>query len=217
MNIALATGNIGREGGGCVRLGGHQEGYARPSAAHVGRPAAYVDQLLMNGEGGVHHVWRCDNYKTTLNADEFKRAYKNRTDKVKEALSAVPAGDREAQVAAVMAAIREGGLFVVDVDITRTEIGEAAHVLLPAATAGEVEITSMNGERRMRLTERYMDPPGQAMGDGLIAARIANHLERVLREHGKATTPTSSPASTGRTTRTCSWTAITGTPAAAST
>jgi len=44
----------------------------------------------------------------------------------------------------------------------------------------------MNGERRMRLTKRYMDPPGQAMPDCLIAARIANHMERVLREQGKA-------------------------------
>jgi arsenite oxidase large subunit len=47
-----------------------------------------------------------------------------------------------------------------------------------------VSVTSMNGERRMRLTERYMDPPGQAMPDCLIAARIANHMERVLREQG---------------------------------
>ncbi len=37
----------------------------------------------------------------------------------------------------------------------------------------------------MRLTERYMDPPGQAISDCLIAARIANHMERVLREQGK--------------------------------
>ena len=37
----------------------------------------------------------------------------------------------------------------------------------------------------MRLTERYMDPPGQAMPDCLIAARLANHMERVLREQGK--------------------------------
>ena len=44
----------------------------------------------------------------------------------------------------------------------------------------------MNGERRMRLTERYMDPPGQAMPDCLIAARLANNLERVLREQGNA-------------------------------
>src|SRR6266446_861090 len=57
---------------------------------------------------------------------------------------------------------------------------------LPAATSGEANLTSMNGERRMRLTERYMDPPGQAMPDSLIAARIANNMERVLREQGKS-------------------------------
>ena len=94
VNLALATGNIGRPGGGCVRMGGHQEGYVRPSDAHVGRPAAYVDQLLINGQGGVHHIWGCDHYKTTLNALEFKRVYKKRTDMVKDAMNAVPAGDR---------------------------------------------------------------------------------------------------------------------------
>jgi arsenite oxidase large subunit len=84
-----------------------------------------------------------------------------------------------------MDAVRKGGLFSVDVDIVPTKISEAAHVILPAATSGEMNLTSMNGERRMRLTERYMDPPGQAVPDCLIAARIANHLERVFREMGK--------------------------------
>ena len=185
VNIALATGNIGRPGGGCVRMGGHQEGYARPSDAHVGRPAAYVDQLLIGGQGGVHHIWACDHYKTTLNALEFKQRYKERTDMVKDAMSKVPYGDRAAMVEAIMVAIRAGGLFSVDVDIVPTKIGQASHVWLPAATSGEMNLTSMNGERRMRLTERYMDPPGQAMPDCLIAARIANNLERVFREQGK--------------------------------
>jgi arsenite oxidase large subunit len=186
VNVALATGNIGRPGGGCVRMGGHQEGYSRPSDAHVGRPAAYVDKLLIEGKGGVHHVWACDHYKTTLNAMEFKRVYKKRTDMVKDAMNAVPYGDRTAMVNAIMDAIRKGGLFAVDVDIVPTKIGEACHVLLPAATSGEMNLTSMNGERRMRLTERYMDPPGQAMPDCIIAARIANHMERVFRGMGKA-------------------------------
>ncbi|ABS69174.1 arsenate reductase (azurin) large subunit [Xanthobacter versatilis] len=186
VNLALATGNIGRPGGGCVRMGGHQEGYCRPSDAHVGRPAAYVDKLLIEGKGGVHHIWGCDHYKTTLNAMAFKRAYKMRTDLVKDAMASVPYGDRDAMVAAILGAIRKGGLFSVDVDIVPTHIGEAAHVMLPAATSGEMNLTSMNGERRMRLTERYMDPPGQAMPDCLIAARIANHMERVLRATGKA-------------------------------
>lgn len=185
VNLALATGNIGRAGGGCVRMGGHQEGYVRPSDAHVGRPAAYVDQLLINGKGGVHHIWDCDNYKTTLNALEFKRVYKKRTDMVKDAMSAVPYGDRKAQIDAIMGAIKEGGLFVVDVDIVPTKIGQAAHVILPAATSGEMNLTSMNGERRMRLTERYMDPPGQSKPDCLIAAGIAQALEKSWRAAGK--------------------------------
>jgi arsenite oxidase large subunit len=185
VNVALATGNIGRPGGGCVRMGGHQEGYSRPSDAHVGRPAAYVDKLLIAGKGGVHHIWGCDHYKTTLNAFKFKQAYKKRTDLVKDAMMSVPYGDRTAMVNAIVGAIKKGGLFAVDVDIVPTKIGEACHVWLPAATSGEANLTSMNGERRMRLFEKYMDPPGQAMADCLIAARIANNMERVLREQGK--------------------------------
>mgnify|MGYP001031004799 CR=1 FL=1 len=185
VNVALATGNVGRPGGGCVRMGGHQEGYSRPSDAHVGKPAAYVDQLLIGGKGAVHHIWGCDHYKTTLNAMEFKKVYKKRTDIVKDAMSAVPYGDRNAMVKAITDAIAKGGLFAVNVDIVPTKIGEACHVVLPAATSGEMNLTSMNGERRMRLTERYMDPPGQAMPDCLIAARLANNLERVFREMGK--------------------------------
>lgn len=185
VNLALATGNVGRPGGGCVRMGGHQEGYSRPSDAHVGRPAAYIDQLLIQGKGGVHHVRACDHFKTTLNANEFRNVYKKRTDLVKYAMSSVPYGDREALVNAIMGAIRQGGLFSVDVDIVPTKIGECAHVVLPAATAGEMNLTSMNGERRMRLTERYMDPPGQAKPDCMIAAALAQAMERSWRKAGK--------------------------------
>ncbi|KAF0134996.1 MAG: aoxB [Methylocystaceae bacterium] len=184
VNLALATGNIGRPGGGCVRMGGHQEGYARPDYPGP-RPAPYVDKLLIAGKGGVHHIWGCDHYKTTLNAFKFKQAYKKRTDIVKDAMMSAPYGDRARMAKTIMAAIKKGGLFAVDVDIVPSQIGQACHVWLPAATSGEMNLTSMNGERRMRLTERYMDPPGQALPDCLIAARIATHMERVLREKGK--------------------------------
>src|SRR6185312_14869431 len=185
VNVALATGNVGRPGGGCVRMGGHQEGYSRPDYPGP-RPAVYVDMFLMEGKGGVHHIWGCDHYKTTLNAFKFKQNYKKRTDMVKDAMMSVPYGDRAAMVNAIVGAIKKGGLFAVDVDIVPTKIGEACHVWLPAATSGEANLTSMNGERRMRLTEKFMDPPGQAMPDCLIAARIANNMERVLREQGKS-------------------------------
>ncbi|HEY0837138.1 MAG TPA: arsenate reductase (azurin) large subunit [Azospirillum sp.] len=187
VNLALATHGVGREGTGCVRLGGHQEGYVRPSDAHVGRPAAYVDQMLISGQGGVHHVWAVDHFKSTLNAEEFRRTYRRRTNMVKEAMDSVPYGDRAAQLEQIVAAIKRGGLFSAVVDILPTQIGEAAHVWLPAATAGEMNLTSMNGERRLRLTERYMDPPGAALPDALIAARMANALEESFRKAGNET------------------------------
>jgi len=184
VNIALATGNIGREGGGCCRLGGHQEGYYRPSDAHVGRPATYIDQLLINGGGKVYHIWACDHYKTTLNAAQFKRALKRRSDMVKEAMDAAAGGSREEMVEAIVAAVNAGGIFVVDVDIIHSQIGTNAHVILPACESNEMNLTSMNGERRLRLSERYMDPYGNSRPDCLIAAGIARHMERVLREMG---------------------------------
>jgi arsenite oxidase large subunit len=184
VNIALATGNVGREASGVCRLGGHQEGYYRPSDAHVGRPATYVDQLLIRGGGKIHHVWACDHFKTTLNAAEFKRQHRRRANMVKDAMDAAATGTRKQQVDAIVAAVNAGGLFVVDVDIIHSQIGQNAHVILPACEANEMNLTSMNGERRMRLSERYMDPFGNSKPDCLIAADIAQHMERVLREMG---------------------------------
>ena len=185
VNIALATGNIGRPGGGCVRMGGHQEGYVRPPAPFINRPANYIDQLLINGGGKIHHIWGCDHYKTTLNATEFKRVYKRRTAIVRDALASVPYGNRELYINAIMQAVAQGGLFVMDVDIVPTKIGEDAHLILPAATQGEMNLTSQNGERRMRLSERYMDPPGVAMPDCLIVAGLAHALEKSWRRAGR--------------------------------
>ena len=186
VNLGLATGNLGRPGGGVVRLGGHQEGYMRPSDGHVGRPAAYIDDLIINGKGKVHHIWANDHYKTTLNASEFKRVYNKRTNMVKEAMDASQGKTRAEQVDAIVAAIDAGGIFSVNVDIIHSQIGQAAHVILPAVESGEMNLTSMNGERRMRLVEKYMDGPGSSQPDCMIAAKLAQNLERVLTEDGRA-------------------------------
>ena len=184
VNVSLATGNIGREGGGCCRLGGHQEGYYRPSDGHVGRPATYVDQLMISGGGKVQHIWACDHYKTTLNASQYKRVHRKRAEMVKDAMDASASGTREQQVDAIVAAVNAGGLFIVDVDIIHSQIGQNAHVVLPACESNEMNLTSMNGERRLRLSEQYMDRYGNSLPDCLIAAKLAQNMERVLREMG---------------------------------
>jgi NADH dehydrogenase/NADH:ubiquinone oxidoreductase subunit G len=67
------------------------------------------------------------------------------------------------QVAAIAAALDKGGLFVIAQDLYLTRSAEKAHVVLPAAAWGESPITSINGERRLRLYEQIQDPPGEAM------------------------------------------------------
>ncbi len=183
VNVALASGNIGRVSGGCVRMGGHQEGYFRPPEP-VTRPAPYLDQMIINGEGKVHHIWANDHYKTTLNAGKYKLAHQKRADKVKYAMDAAASGSREDLVNAIVDAVNDGGLFVVNVDIIHGKIGQNAHVILPAAESNEMNLTSMNGERRLRLSEKYMDPPGSAKPDCLIAAGMAQAMEKALRKMG---------------------------------
>ena len=53
VNIALATGNVGREGGGVCRLGGHQEGL---HAAHLigmsgAQPRTSISRSIRQGQG----------------------------------------------------------------------------------------------------------------------------------------------------------------------
>lgn len=70
-NRGLVSGNIGREGGGVCRLGGHQEDYFRPGDGHVARPD--FDRLLINGGGAVHRIRACDHHKTALNGSAFEQ------------------------------------------------------------------------------------------------------------------------------------------------
>jgi len=57
-------------------------------------------------------------------------------------------------VDAIVVAIKQGGLFAVTIDIIQNEMGSQAHVAPPAALQNEMNLTPMNGERRMRLAER---------------------------------------------------------------
>ena len=175
VNVALATGNIGRPGGGCVRMGGHQEGYVRPDYPGP-RPASYIDKMLLGGKGGVHHIWACDHYKTTLNAFEFKRIYKKRTDMVKDAMSArAPMATATAMVEAILAAIKQGGLFAVDVDIVPTKIGEACHVLAAGGDVGRDE-PHLDERRAAHAADRALHGPARP-GDARLPDRGA-HRQR---------------------------------------
>ena len=216
VNVALATGNIGRPGGGCVRMGGHQEGYSRPSDAHVGNLQRMSTSLLIDGQGGVHHIWACDHYKTTLNALKFKQAYKKRTDMVKDAMSAVPYGDRDGTGQCNRGGHQEGRTVRGRCrHCADTRSVEACHVWLPAATSGEMQ-SHLDERRAAHAAHRDATWTRPAMLCRTASSRRASQTTwNVFTGPGKTDLATNSRASTGRPKKTPSWTAITATRRAA--
>lgn len=182
VDLVLATHNVGRRGTGVVRMGGHQEGYTRPP--YPGKGKIYIDQELIKGKGRMMTWWACNNFQTSNNAQALREAVLRRSQMVKEAMSKTRGATPDQMADVIYEATRKGGLFVTSINLYPTKLAEAAHVMLPAAHPGEMNLTSMNGERRIRLSERFMDPPGSALPDCLIAARIANTLKAMYEKAG---------------------------------
>ncbi len=175
VGLALLTGNLGKPGTGCSRLGGHQEGYVRP-AAPGGRPARNIDEALRRGETKVYWIGGCNPVLTTLRAESVAGALDTRGGVVTEALTMTKGKPAAERVVAIVEAMKQGGIFVIGQDIYPTASTDRAHLVLPAATWGEMNLTSINGERRLRLYPKFMEPPGQALPDWAIIARVARRL-----------------------------------------
>jgi arsenite oxidase large subunit len=185
VSLVLATQNVGRRGTGVCRMGGHQEGYTRPP--YPGDKKIYIDQEVIQGRGLMYTIWGTNPFQTTLNAEEHRRVLGKRAQIVREAMSRARGASVEQMVDVIYDACKnKGGMYVVGINLYPTTLAEEAHMLLPAAHPGEMNLTSMNGERRLRLSEKFMDPPGSAKPDCLIAADIANTLKAMYARDGKA-------------------------------
>ena len=181
IGLALLTGNVGKPGTGVSRLGGHQEAYVRPPYPG-GRPALNVDEAVRRGEVKAYWVGGCNPVLTTLRAEAMEAAFRERGAPVRQALAETkgrPVGER---VTAIVEALKGGGMFLMVQDIYMTATAKHGHLVLPAAQWGEMNLTSINGERRLRLYERFMDPPGEAIPDWAIMARFARRLHALYQE-----------------------------------
>jgi arsenite oxidase large subunit len=181
VDLGLLTGNVGKPGTGISRLGGHQEGYVRP-AYPGGRPALNVDEALRRGEVKCFWIGGCNPVLTTLRAEAFEAALIERGTPVREALRKTAGKPAEVRVAAIVDALKAGGMFVIAQDIYHTASTRHAHLVLPAAQWGEMNLTSINGERRLRLYPRFMDAPGAAIPDWEIMARFARRLRALYHD-----------------------------------
>ncbi|MDA1349167.1 MAG: arsenate reductase (azurin) large subunit, partial [Chloroflexi bacterium] len=69
-----------------------------------------------------------------------------------------------------------GGMVMVQQEIYANALTEFVDVLLPAATWGEETFSRMQGERRLRIYSKIVDPPGEAKPDWWIVAQIGKRM-----------------------------------------
>ena len=181
-NLCLATGNIGRPGTGPLSLTG------QPNAMG-GREA-----------GGLAHL--LPGYRTVTSADdraELRRLWEIPDElpgispasglAATELVEALEAGRIKAvwfvatnpavslpDAGRFAAALRRADLVVCQDAYHPTETSALAHMVLPAAQWPEKDGTMTNSERRVGLVRRAIDPPGQALPDWEIFARVGRAL-----------------------------------------
>lgn len=192
VQMNVLGGNIARPGTGCGRQGGHQEGYVRPPYPGE-RPPRNIDKYITDGEGKFYWVIANNPYLSTPNNQIFRKRIHERTLALtsymaQEGDAAGEPGNTDDFVARILEGLEQtDGLFMVVQDIYETETAGDAHLVLPAATWGETNLTSINcNSRLLRLYSKFMDAPGDALPDWEIVARTARKLGSLYREAGDA-------------------------------
>jgi len=175
-NLALLTGNVGRESSGINPLRGQNNvqgacdmgglpnvypGYQAVTNDDVVEKFEKAWSTKLNRENGLTHT----EYFTEIEKGNIKALYQVGENPV---LS-------EADANHVKKALEKLEFFVVQ-DIFLTETARYADIILPACCFAEKEGTFTNTERRVQRVRKAVDPPGEAKDDWWISCEIAKRM-----------------------------------------
>ncbi len=184
-DLALLCGTGNRPGQMISRMGGHQRGgmtaggYPRNHSPEkfAGRRRKGLDLDRWVEAGKVRFSWVVGT--TWVNAmtatghlfDTLAKQTINSPHQLKST-------DTKAAIEVFKQRTDAGGMLLVEQNIYLTEdLGKKlADLVLPAAMWGECDFTRANGERRIRLYSKFMDPPGDAKPDWEITAMLARKM-----------------------------------------
>ena len=172
-NLAMLTGNIGREGTGVNPLRGQNN---VQGACDMGAlPSDYVGYRKVADQETTD--WFNEYYGTNLPAKPGLTLV--------EMMNAAHAGDlkvlyihgedpvlSDADIKHTKEALANLDMFIVQ-ELFMTDTAQCADVVLPAAGWGEQEGTFTNGERRVQCLHKAQEPPEGAMLDWKIMEEIA--------------------------------------------
>jgi len=175
-NLAMLTGNIGKESSGVNPLRGQNN--VQGACDMGGLPNVYTGYQAVTDPAArqkFEEAWKAKlSEKVGLTATEMFPAVLN--GKVKGMIilgeNPVVSDPDSLHVEKALKALD----FLLVIDIFRTPTSDLAHVTLPGASFAEKDGTFTNTERRVQMVRKAIEPPGEAKPDWRIIQEISNHF-----------------------------------------
>jgi arsenite oxidase large subunit len=183
--LATIIGAGGREGRVIGRLGGHQRGglgggklprnKSPEKVPGRRRRALDTDRWTYSGHTRFAHVIGTTWIQAMCGSQGLQRKF---WELVTTNPHQVYSYDEEGIIATLKARADSGGMVVINQDIyLRDPIGaKFADIVFPAAGWGEENFIRANGERRLRLYQKFNDAPGDARPDWWIISQLAQRM-----------------------------------------
>jgi formate dehydrogenase alpha subunit len=194
-NLALMTGNLGKEAAGVNPLRGQNNVQGSTDMGCV--PNMYPGYQRVNIpaiQQKFEALWKTKlSNKEGLTAPDMLAAAEKGALKALYIMGENPVLS-DPNMAHTIKALKALDFLVVQ-DIFMTETAELAHVVLPGSSFAEKVGTFTNTERRVQRVRRAVNSPGNAMKDSLIIIELAKrlgyemsypHTVEIFREMGKA-------------------------------
>ncbi|GAA3929209.1 nitrate reductase [Actinomadura viridis] len=206
-NLHLLRGQIGRPGGGVMQMNG------QPTAQNTRECGADGDLPGFRNWNNPRHIdelarlWNVDpltipHWAPPTHAMQIWRYAEQGSIRFLWISATNPAVSLP-ELPRVRDILRREDLFVVVQDGFRTETSEYADVVLPAALWGEKQGTFTNADRTVHLSEKAVEPPGEARSDLDIFLDYARRMDLRDRDGGPLV-PWSSPEEVFRAWQECS-------------
>jgi anaerobic selenocysteine-containing dehydrogenase len=180
-NLHIVRGMLGRPGCGVMQMNG------QPTAQNTRECGADGDLAGFRNWSNDEHIaelaklWNIEpkqipHYAPPTHAMQMVRYAEQGTLRMLWVSATNPAVSLP-ELARVRSILSQERLFLVVQDIFLTETAELADVVLPAAAWGEKTGTFTNADRTVHLSEKAVDPPGQARPDLDIFLDFARRMD----------------------------------------
>lgn len=180
-NLALMTGNLGRESTGVNPLRGQNNVQGATDMGCIPDFYPGYQKVTMPGvKAKFERAWGVKlPYKTGLTATEMPEAALRGDLRAMYIMGENPVMS-DPDMTRTIKALRSLDFLVVQ-DIFLTETAELADVVLPAACFAEKDGTFTNTSRRVQRVRKALTPPGEAREDSYIIGELARKLGHEMR------------------------------------